>query len=226
VASLAELPRTWWFPPVDALRRGGEDGGAYWAFPLDVQPGVGAQADPKLRWLERQPDAPEWGLDGREARPACKLVPQALDALVSDKARLNALRILARQPDLQRKIRSFTGCYLDLGDFAVPCDDGSLLLHFLTDQQWVRHWLMSIDADGSEVVVSSTSMIGFKQAGSNAEPEMPSVIPLDGSVDLSVTADSLEEFLYRFWVENEIAFRTTEHFDLDEPMIAYATKVN
>jgi hypothetical protein len=133
--------------------------------------------------------------------------------------------MLARQPDLQRKIRSFTGCYLDLGDFTVPCDDGSLLLHFLTDQQWVRHWLMSIDADDSEVVVSSTSMIGFKHAGNSAEPELPSVIPLDGSVDLSVTADSLEEFLYRFWVENEIAFRTTDHFDLHEAMIAYATKV-
>ena len=29
-----------------------------------------------------------------------------------------SLRLLAARPDLQRRIRSATGCYLDLGDFA------------------------------------------------------------------------------------------------------------
>jgi len=54
------------------------------------------------------------------------------------------------------------------------------------------------------------------------EPRLPSIIPTDGSVDLSVTADSLEEFFYRFWIENEIAFRTVEYQNLTEPMASYA----
>ena len=38
------------------------------------------------------------------------------------------------------------------------------------------------------------------------EPLPPETIPLDGSFDLQVCADSVAEFLFRFWVENELYF--------------------
>ena len=31
-------------------------------------------------------------------------------------------------------------------------------------------------------------------------------IPLDGSFDLQVCADTVAEFLFRFWIENEVYF--------------------
>ena len=40
-------------------------------------------------------------------------------------------------------------------------------------------------------------------SGSRCPPE---TIPLDGSFDLQVCADSVAEFLFRFWVENELYF--------------------
>ena len=39
-------------------------------------------------------------------------------------------------PSLLAGVRSSTGCYLDLGDFAMPVNEpaGGLLVHFLSDQ--------------------------------------------------------------------------------------------
>jgi hypothetical protein len=99
-------------------------------------------------------------------------------------------------------VRSCTACYLDLGDIAVDVAGEGWLIHFLSDQQWALHWLLYAGSDGSEAVVVTDSPFGFE----DAEPRISSAAVVDGGV----CAPSFSEFLYRFWIENEIWFRVVE----------------
>ena len=53
------------------------------------------------------------------------------------------------------RVRSCTDCYLDLGDFVVPVEGGGHLIHFLSDSQWVLHWLLYIGPDQAEAVIAT-----------------------------------------------------------------------
>ena len=83
------------------------------------------------------------------------------------------------------------------------------LIHFLSDQQWVLHWLLFVGTDGSEAVLVTESPLGF-------EDERASTSVDEATLDGGVCASSFSEFLYRFWIENEIWFRVVEP-DGDEP---------
>ena len=99
----------------------------------------------------------------------------------------------AARPELQRRARSVTACCLDLGDFPAPTsasDDN--LLHVLSDQQWGLHWLPYIDRAGNEAMVVSSDPIGFVLDEDWEEPP-PAVVPVDGTYDLDVCADSFAE---------------------------------
>ena len=118
-----------------------------------------------------------------------------------------SLQLFAQRTDLQRRIRSCTACYLDLGDFAVETTaDGTRLLHLLSDSQWTRLWFILLDRSGQQPILTTTEPLGFDVDDDwweDQEPP-PARVPLDGSFDLEVCADSFAEFLYRFWIEDEL----------------------
>jgi hypothetical protein len=97
---------------------------------------------------------------------------------------------------------------------------GGTLIHFLSDQQWIRHWLLFVGADGAEAVVSTYLPYGFidehepydEDDSGRTTDDLRTFDP--ASADAIVCADSFSEFLYRFWIENEIFFRQTEGSDL------------
>lgn len=180
----------------------------YDEFDLDAQPDVG-RPDESLSWLETQPEHARWNVYDSDAIPQRRVTTAALGELVpSHIAVPTALNEFAARPELQRRIRSATGCYLDLGDFLARTDhDGGHLLHLVSDQQWIRHWLVYLDDVGNESVVTTTGPVGFDLPDDEEwEPLPPETMPLDGSFDLQVCADSVAEFLFRFWVENELYF--------------------
>jgi hypothetical protein len=82
----------------------------------------------------------------------------------------------------------------------VALDDG-LLVHFLSDSQWVCHWLL-YSGPGGEAVVVSHDPLGFELG----EDEVTLRELSSATMDASVCAESFSEFLYRFWIENEIWF--------------------
>lgn len=122
-------------------------------------------------------------------------------------------------------IRSATACYLDLGDFAAGTSPtGGYLVHVLSDQQWCRHWLVYLDARGSEAVLTSTEPIGFDLPGGESAP--PHIIPLRSyALDLHVCADTFAEFLYRFWIEDEIFFALYDDQPLPSAAASYAAQL-
>jgi hypothetical protein len=133
---LASLPRVWSFP---ALRGYRSDGRAtYVRHDLDEQPPVPSQKD--LGWLEEESEKPEWSIEGTDARPVRRLTSAVLDAVAGGLPVPSSLRLLAGRRDLQRRVRSATACYLDLGDFAAETSaEGGYLIHVLSDQQWCLH---------------------------------------------------------------------------------------
>jgi hypothetical protein len=127
-----------------------------------------------------------------------------LAAVASSVALPPAFRRFIEDLEPRRHIRSATACYLDLGQFAVQVGTEGTLVHFLSDQQWVLHWLLYLGPGGSEAVVVTPDALGFDDG------ESPPIRQL-GEADLprllAVCALSFEEFLYRFWAMNEIFFR-------------------
>jgi hypothetical protein len=207
VEALTKLRRSWWFCGLEGLRQL-HGPATYGEFELDDQPDVG-RPDESLSWLETQPEHARWNVFDSDAMPQRRVTTAALAELVPSHIALpRALIEFASHPELQRRVRSATGCYLDLGDFLVRAShDGAHLLHLVSDQQWVRHWLVYLDEDGNESVVTTSEPVGFVLPDDDEwEPLPPEVIPLDGSFDLQVCADSVAEFLFRFWVENELYF--------------------
>lgn len=216
---LDHLPRAWWFPSISGYRPRSE--GTYSRSALDEQPRV--VADEMLAWLEHQVEKSRWAIgdDGHQARA---LTPDNLSTIAGDLPLPRSLQLFARRPDLQRRIRSATACYLDLGDFRAPTTiDGSYLIHILSDQQWGRHWLLYLDEHGREAVVTTVEPIGFDLP--DDWPPPPPVAVIDGTTDLEVGAHSFAEFLYRFWIENELWFAVNSGSELPPPIAQYAQQL-
>ena len=100
--------------------------------------------------------------------------------------------------DLQRRVRSCTNCFLDLSPAFVPSplDDGRLL-RFLADSQGCLFWYLYQNSGGADhCIVATPDFYGAEAGQWQTEPPDPSQIIFCEA--------SFEEFLCRFWLENEI----------------------
>jgi len=227
--SLRDLPRRWWFPPIAGLRASAR-ASTYEPWDLDRQPRLAVQQG-ALDWLENDQEKTEWAIDQADGEgQQCRLGTDELLAISNGLPLPLTLEVLAARPDLQRRIRSATGSYLDLGDFSMATSGGgSRLIHLLSDQQSCRHWLLYTDDAGRGPVLTSAAPLGIDWP-EWWEPHMgtpPSnTVPLDGSFDLDVCADSFAEFLYRYWVENELYFAVSDGSRLTGRVAEYAKQLS
>lgn len=102
--------------------------------------------------------------------------------------------------EIWNKIRSSTDCYfhLDTQPVEIPNGLGSLV-RFMSDSQGCKHWNLYLPANGrGHAVVASYFFTGSESA--NKEDGRPN------PKDLTRCANTFEEFMYRFWLENEIAW--------------------
>ncbi len=208
------LPRIWRFLDIDGYRVHSDQAfGMYKPFDLDRQPPAPDGLTGRFEWLSQCSAPEEWAItqddDGDHTRVQR---PEALAEIAGSREVDPAFRFFIEHPELQRKVRSVSGCYLDLADVGVSIGDADgLLCHFLSDQQWVRHWLVWCGPGPRQgSVVTTSKPYGFGSEDWH-EPE-PASISNIGATDLEVCADSFEEFLFRFWVENELW-----HKDPSEP---------
>jgi hypothetical protein len=197
---LPELSRVWWSIDLPGFRPHAKRYATYSPFAYDELPPVGRALDNELAWLLREKPVRGWLADEDWAEPIRRATLAELADLWPEGWQRTpaAFRAFVGGPGPARRIRSATGCYLDLGQFAVPAAEGGKLVHFLSDQQGVLHWLLFVD-DGQEAVVVTYRPYGFEQ------PEAP--VPFTQRRHSAVCAESFSEFLYRFWIENEIWFR-------------------
>lgn len=104
------------------------------------------------------------------------------------------------QGGLRDRLRSATDCYFDLGDHVVQVEGGHLL-HLVSDSQWVFHWLLFLGSDGGSAVIGTRHPTGFIL---DAEEE---AFWQQESFEYIILADSFAEFLWRWWMDNEIFYR-------------------
>jgi len=162
--------------------------------------------DPGLEWLLAEPEVQGslGHVDQGDPVPERPATRAQLTTLIDGKTiELSpAFRTFISEPEPRLRVRSATACYLDLAEFPVEVVGGGSLIHFLSDQQWVLHWLVYIGADESEAVVVTETPLGFEVDQHRFDRFDPT------SDDATICAESFSEFLYRFWIENEIYFRS------------------
>ena len=161
--------------------------------------------DDALAWLREQPVVPGSLVDDAASSEPTRFASEPeLNALLAGRGVHVPVSFatFVGDPDLRRRIRSCTACYLDLGDVAVPAP-GGWLIHFLSDQQWVLQWLLFVGDDGSEAVLATETPYGF--AG-ESPPEFRMDSDPQSELPTLICAESFNEFVYRFWIENELWF--------------------
>ena len=137
MATLPSIPRVWEAIALPGVFEPGWT--TYSPIPLDAMSPTGQAFDATLGWLleaqthdrslQRGPDDPA----ERDADAA------GLQAIAPSLSFPPAFRKFIEDPEPRRHIRSATACYLDLAHFTVAVSDGGVLIHFLSDQQWVMH---------------------------------------------------------------------------------------
>jgi hypothetical protein len=221
---LAEvLPRAW--PASDLPGYRGHPGrfATYSGFSYDELPPLPESPDEEFRWLERRPPREEWSLRGDESELQRRLgeIERASEVRLP-----RAFLTFFRSPELQSRIRSGTACYLQLPDHLVATvgSEYGHLIHFLSDQQWCLHWYLHINSGGEECILCSPNPYGFdpSEAGTDDETAQGSR-PIDPAEEQIVfCAPSFSDFIYRFWIENEIWFTLTDNMPLNEMQRSYA----
>lgn len=206
--ALTNLPRQWSMSELPGYRDAPNQS-TYARFD-GVLPQVPSDLD-NLDWLRTEPDAEEWAIGPDNDQTETPLTSAELTRLLPGMRLPQALSVLAAEPELQAKLRSSTACYLDLGDAVVPVvgDEPGRLLHILSDQQWCLHWLLFLGDAGSQAVLETELPYGYELSIDEREQfgDLPALEVFDpADQHATVCAESFAEFLYRFWIENEIWF--------------------
>lgn len=202
------LPKLWPMFSLPGCRAGGI---TYGTFSYEDLPSVAADADTQFLWLQEQPIQGACSLQdpGSTVAEMLTRVEQGLADTAGIVLPMPLVTFL-RSPDIQSRIRSWTACYLELPEYIVPVAglENGFLIHFLSDQQWCLHWSLLISQAGEECVICSSEAYGFED---ETEEKFTRSNPLDLiQPGICFCAPSLTEFLYRFWIENEIAFKASK----------------
>ena len=163
-----------------------------------------------FEWLKAQPIhaplEPEW-----TEQAATRLPALVREAEAKGLARPEAFLTFIADPELVARVRSCTDCYFNLPDrlLRAPWDPRAALVHFLSDSQDCLLWYLYLQPDSDPVVLASADFYpDFSESAPATDPaetpsdDEPSDSPWDEGPWLC--ASSFEEFLYRFWTENEI----------------------
>lgn len=206
----------------------------YWLFPYETLPHLDDPA-PTFTWLLQggKIDDGESDLSAHDVELRQKLAYFASEAAPLGLKLPDAFVRFMRSPQLRSRIRSCTGCWFMLSDRLVPCPgfEGGYLIGFLRDQQdciiWClclmpgdEHCIVALPMDTVEALpeYSALALCGDLDIG-DVEPVADVAAPSEGGEastdmasaisDIYVCAPSFESFIFRFWLENEIAWKLT-----------------
>lgn len=128
--------------------------------------------------------------------------------------------------DLYTRIRSCTDCHFDLSVLParVIYPISGLLFTFLVDSQSSPCWSLFIDdASGQTLILESRNRFGYTQHDLKTWAKDLKEEQIDLSTEfVYICAYSFEEFMFRFWIENEIWYNKNLGLALKEPMKSYA----
>lgn len=190
--------RTGWY--TSGLPGAGCRDRTYCLRPIDRLPAIRADLTGDFSWLPLVPRPLEWSI-------VTGVEPGDGDGRFLARARAEAIDLPASfatflaSPRVMWSLRSMTGCRwsLDADSLQPIPTSGERAVRFLTDQQGALFWYLLLDGTSDPPVVVSS------QDFSDGETWEPS--PLE---HIYRCAPTFEAFICRFWVENEIGFRTRD----------------
>ncbi len=155
--------------------------------------------DGSLAWLAKTPRHSQWAIGDRSAAKLSSQLASVIACATSHGVTLpKQLVAFIGTPALHAHVRSVTACYLDVAEKVLPFANG-YLIRFLADQQGCVFWYLYANKGGSDhCVVCSYEY--FDAVDMDYETDEVK------ETDFQFQAESLEAFLLRFWLENEIQF--------------------
>ncbi len=205
MSAQATLKTGWWCFALPGYRDHPRSS-TYSLFSYEALPPLEVPTGTAFHWLQSERVHEEWSLADNGypngSKPDLGKLP---DFIAQAELSLpSAFSTFMQSLSLHQRIRSCTACYLDLGDYVVRTSSpaNGVLIHFLSDQQWCLHWYLYADQSGEHCVTVSGEAYGF-----DFDPSEPRVDEIDlVHEDIRLCAPTFNEFIYRFWLENEIWF--------------------
>ncbi len=192
----------WWSIELPGYRPHLRGFSTYSPFSYEGLPPIREELDGNFDWLRKYPPQPysmaEGGYAYGNALDLNKLsaIVATLDAPIP-----SPFLTFLHSVELHQRIRSCTDCYLEVADFAIRTigEPQGYLIHFLSDSQMVLHWYLYVDAVGGQFIVVSGNAYGFR------DHEWSTIEGVDlAKEDAWYCSPTFVEFIYRFWIENEI----------------------
>jgi hypothetical protein len=178
----------------------------YSLFSYEELPPIQAALDDDFRWLKSEPVrqramAESGYADG--SKPGLGKLPEIIAQL--DVKPPQSFMIFMGSVELHKRLRSCTDCYFDVADHASKTKTG-FLIHFMSDSQWCVHWYIHVGYSGEHYVAASLNVYGFALVDADADSDkadQPDEIDVE-SEEIWFCSPTFKEFIYRFWLENEI----------------------
>ncbi len=198
------LPRGWWSIELPGYRDHPQMS-TYSLFSYAHLPPIPEPLDDAFSWLEGEPVEERNLAENTCAFESEFSLAEIAQVLDQSSIQLPALFVtFAESVSLHRRIRSCTDCYLQLPDYPAKVhagDDYGFLINFLSDSQWCLHWYLYLNPAGEHLVLVSPQAYGFR---SDEEVALQQTVVNLEDEPIWICAPSLNEFIYRFWIENEI----------------------
>jgi hypothetical protein len=206
------FPSGWWGTSLDnvGLQDQRPDVGTYGRYEYANLPHLPIPLDGEFGWLLHA-SAHQNHIGVERALENIKNLSSLLDGCKTAAISLpQSFLKFVQEPRLQARIRSTTDCFLDLPEAPVrsPVGDG-VLVRFLADSQGCVFWYLYIPSGVVDhAVVCSPDF--YDPSGETLNDAVPDPRALVFS------AESFEEFLCRFWLENELWFSEFEGTSMSE----------
>ena len=188
---LQSLPTEWWKTNRNRYLRS-----TYELMPYEFLPPVQISLDDNFEWLQSQPIK----------KDALTSQGNPLDEFlkISQKVRLTlpaSLTTFVKREELHQRIRSNTCC--DIIACSYSKTNYGYLIPFLSDSQGCVYWHIHLNDHNQYFIAASLNEYGFLNGA--GKPYFDEQIDLE-KADIWYCAPTLSEFMYRFWIENEIWF--------------------
>lgn len=203
-----QLRQSWLHIELPGYRQAEGRHHTYFGFSLEELPPIPITLDDQCDWLIELGRPLSQGLHRYERNIAPSIVRDLATELKLELP--NAFVRFMSSLELQQRVRSATDCYLDPGERIVETI-GAIpghLTHFLSDSQSGAHWYLHLLANGDSAVLESEDLYCYRIENSDwMENPACRLERIDlTKQEFAFCAPSFSEFLYRFWIENEIWF--------------------
>jgi hypothetical protein len=193
----------WWSFDLSKYRSHPKELSTYSLFSYEDLPPIPNALDDDFEWLLSQPIRERSFFKDIYYEQYRSDIDKLTNMIAQTNVKLpSSFMAFMKSEELHKRVRSCTDCGLQIADHVVEAQSSpnGYLFHFLSDSQWIGHWYLYADSCGNHFIATSLTPYGF---AFDDEEKNKEKIDLEQE-DIWFCAPNFNEFIYRFWLENEI----------------------